>query len=181
MCSARPSTLCYGTAKVVDSLRGTGGAAGRTPWPRTVSRVDAARRRRRHFPPGVVRVRIFGRIRARIRIYSGICRRIFVHDCPLKKKIPPTGSSGRHYVDIPTCWRKLMSNIVVLFAITVAQDIGYLSWQPLLSTLVPLTEQRRSATDDQNAAETCGWRPPLNGSDRRRARRSPRRRRHHIS
>jgi len=75
----------------------------------------------------VVRIRFFGRIRARIRIYSGICCRIFVHDCPLKKERPPTGSSGRHYVKIPSCGRKLMSNIVVLLAITVAQDIGYLS------------------------------------------------------
>jgi len=65
------------------------------------------------FAAGVVRIRFFGRIRARIQIYSRICRRIFVNDCPLMKKRPPTGSSGRHYVNIPSCWRKLMSNIVV--------------------------------------------------------------------
>jgi len=37
------------------------------------------------------------------------------------------GCPGRHNVNIPSCSGNMMSDVVVLFAITVAPDIGYLS------------------------------------------------------
>jgi len=76
---------------------------------------------------GVVRIRVFGHIRAGIRMYPRECRRTFVLHCPLEKKRPSLRCSRAQYVNIRNSAGEKVSKAGVTSAIMAAPDTGYVS------------------------------------------------------